>query len=106
MMSAGPTPRPASRAVRSGTCPACDRLTSLSFHHLVPRKVHRRAFFRKNFSRAQLSLGIYLCRLCHDGVHDRFDEITLAKFYSDPAQLLAEPSLRRHFSWVARQRQA
>ncbi|MCX2980468.1 hypothetical protein EYC98_06220 [Halieaceae bacterium IMCC14734] len=105
-MSAGPTPRPASRTVSEGSCPACNRHTRLSFHHLIPRKVHRRTFFRKHFSRAQLSLGIYLCRMCHDGIHDQFDETTLAKSYSDPAKLLSEPSLIRHFSWVARQRQA
>lgn len=106
MTPAPPETRHASRALRDGACPACHRHARLSFHHLIPRKVHRRRFFQKNYTRTQLGLGIYVCRLCHDGIHDRFDEITLAKSFSSPTQLLAEPSLQTHFAWVARQRQA
>ena len=98
--------RPASRSLRHGPCPACHRHTGLSFHHLIPRKMHRRNYFKKHFSREQLSLGIYLCRQCHDGIHDRFDEITLAKRFSDPDILLAEPELQTHFAWVGKQRHA
>jgi hypothetical protein len=101
---AAPEPREASRRVREGLCPACKRETALSFHHLVPRKAHRRGFFRKRYSRQQLGLGIYVCRLCHDGIHSHFDEMTLAKQFSDPEKLLAEPALQAHFAWVARQK--
>ena len=101
-----PEPRASSRKLRSGVCPACRRETHLSFHHLIPRKAHRRRFFRKSYNRQELALGIYVCRLCHDGIHDRFDEITLAKQFRDPAKLLSEPTLQSHFEWVARQKQA
>lgn len=101
-----PEPRHASRASIKDVCPACRRKTQLSFHHLIPRKAQRRRFFRKHYSRAQLALGIYVCRLCHDGIHDRFDEITLAKQFREPGRLLLEPRLQTHFAWVARQKQA
>jgi hypothetical protein len=96
--------RAASRSQGRGVCPACGRETGLTFHHLIPRKVHRRQFFKKNYSKQQLGQGIYLCRLCHDGIHDRFDELTLAKRFADPVALLHESSLQSHFKWVARQR--
>lgn len=101
-----PEPRHSTRASNNDVCPACRRETQLSFHHLIPRKAHRRRFFRKHYSRAQLALGIYVCRLCHDGIHDRFDEMTIAKQLSDPGTLLREPKLQTHFAWVARQKQA
>ena len=97
-------PRAASRSQGRGVCPACGRETALTFHHLIPRKVHRRSLFKKHYSRQQLSQGIYVCRPCHDGIHDRFDELTLAKRFADPALLLQESSLQSHFKWVARQR--
>lgn len=102
--SASPEARGTSRTLRRGECPACRRETLLSFHHLIPKKVHRREFFRKRYDRQHLALGIYVCRLCHDGIHSRFDEMTLAKQFSDPGKLLAEPSLQSHFDWVARQK--
>ena len=97
-------PRRASRAMRSGVCTSCRRETALTFHHLIPRKMHRRRFFQKRYKKAQLQQGVYLCRLCHDGVHRRFDEMTLAKCFNTPAKLFAEPSLTKHFQWVGRQK--
>jgi hypothetical protein len=104
IMDDGVAARGASRKLQSGECPACMRETWLSFHHLIPKKVHRRDFFRKRYDRRQLSLGIYICRLCHDGIHSRFDEMTLAKELNEPSKLLAEPSLQAHFGWAARQK--
>lgn len=87
-----------------GACALCGRETALTFHHLVPKKLHRRAYFQKNFTRAELSRGIAICRLCHDGIHDRFDEMTLARNYSTPEQLREDAGLRRHFAWASRQK--
>lgn len=87
-----------------GVCPLCGRECALTFHHLIPRKLHRRAFFKKNFSREQLNQGIDVCRPCHDGIHDRYDELTLAKKFTSPEAMKADDSLVRHFAWVARRR--
>ena len=45
-----------------------------------------------------------ICRLCHDGIHDLYDEMTLAKHFASTDALLADEALARHFAWVARQR--
>jgi hypothetical protein len=76
----------------------------LTFHHLVPRKMHRRARFKRHYSREELARGIYVCRDCHDGIHRTYSEQELAKRFTSPEDLLADPQLNRHFSWVARQR--
>ncbi len=66
--------------------------------------MHRRPRFRKAYDRDTLQLGLFVCRACHSGIHDTYDEITLATRFNTPAALLADPTLRRHFRWVARQR--
>ncbi len=95
----------ASRKVRAGICPGCRRCVRLTFHHLIPRKMHRRKRFKNAYSKQQLSRGLYVCRLCHNGIHQRFDEMELALRYSDPQQLLAAPALQQHFRWVSRQKE-
>ena len=92
------------RGKKVGVCPFCQRTLRLTFHHLIPRKLHRRARFKKRDSREQLNRGISICRQCHDGIHDRYDEMRLYQEFADPASLAADASLRRYFDWVARQK--
>jgi 5-methylcytosine-specific restriction endonuclease McrA len=93
-----------SRRLRSGHCPFCRRDGALTFHHLIPKKVHRRARFARRYSRQQLQQGIFVCRDCHGGIHDAYDEMSLAMDFNTPALLAADPGLQRHFRWVAKQR--
>lgn len=85
-------------------CTLCGRSTDLTFHHLIPRKVHRRNYFRRHYSREQLQQGIDLCRLCHKGLHRLYDEMTLARRLNRLEALLADPAIRRHVAWVRKQR--
>lgn len=94
---------PSSR-LKSGQCLCCGRTTALTFHHLIPKKLHRRAFYRKKFDRETLNRGVNICRLCHDGIHDLYDEMQLAKQFSSAETLLADEALQRHFAWVAKKK--
>lgn len=78
----------------------------LTFHHLIPKKVHRRARFKKHFDKAALQTGISVCRLCHRGIHRQYDEMTLATQYHSAEALLADETLARHFAWVAKQHES
>jgi len=95
-----------SRHSLTGLCPFCGRKLPLTFHHLIPRKVHRRPRYRQRYSRDQLARGIYLCRDCHDGIHDTYSEVELASTYFTPDRLAADPALARHFAWLSRQRRS
>ena len=44
------------------TCELCGARRELTFHHLIPRKVHRRAFFRRTYDREELQRGAFFCR--------------------------------------------
>ncbi|MCG6156085.1 hypothetical protein [Rubinisphaera margarita] len=92
------------RHKKYGHCVCCNRETLLTFHHLIPRKMHRRPYFQKNYTKEELNRGICICRLCHNGIHDRHDEMTLAKEFPTFEQLIADGELQRHFAWVAKQK--
>jgi len=86
-------------------CACCGRKVPLTFHHLIPRKMHRRSWFKKHFSRETLNQGIMICRRCHSGIHKRYDEMTLGKHFYTQERLCSDPDLVLHFEWVAKQRE-
>ena len=88
---------------KTGPCSLCSRRTELTFHHLIPRKVHRRRYFRKHLDRETLQSGIRVCHLCHRGLHRLYDEMTLAKRLSTLEALRADPAVQRHSRWVRKQ---
>lgn len=92
------------RYEHQGSCACCGRMTTLTFHHLIPRKLHRRTAFKKRYSREELNQGIAVCRACHNGIHDLYNEMQLAKEFSNLNALLADAALQRHFAWVAKQK--
>ncbi|MGR8946619.1 MAG: hypothetical protein ACU84Q_01135 [Gammaproteobacteria bacterium] len=85
-------------------CELCARVSILSFHHLIPRKVHRRKRFKKHFTKEQLGSGINICQLCHRGIHKLYDEMTLATAFDTKDKLIADVSIHRHISWVKKQK--
>lgn len=89
---------------RVGVCPCCGRTTRLTFHHLIPRHMHRRAFFRKHYSRDERNKGITICRQCHDGIHRFYSSMALAKELNTLDKLLNDEKLAAHFAWVSKQR--
>ena len=84
---------------RVGACALCKRETNLTFH-LIPRKVYRRTYLRKNYSREGLTQGVDLCWLCHRGIHRLFEQMTLARESSSLDALQANPLIQRHVEWV------
>ena len=72
----------------------------LTFHHLIPIKVHRSAYFRKNYSREDLRQVVDLCGLCHRGIHRLFEQMTLVREFGSLDVLQANPLIQRHVEWV------
>jgi hypothetical protein len=92
------------KRLKHGQCPLCDREVALTFHHFIPKKMHRRDYFRKRFSKDLLNQGIDICRLCHDGIHDLYDEMQLAKALNSLESLMADEGVQRHVRWVSKQK--
>ena len=89
---------------KHGDCELCRRQTLLTFHHLIPKKMHRRKHFQKMYRRATLNAGINICRQCHDGLHRLYDEMTLATRLNSLESLIEDTAVSRHVRWVARQK--
>jgi hypothetical protein len=91
---------------RQGGCELCGRGVKLTFHHLIPRKVHRRGRFQKRHAKAEMRLhGLFLCSLCHSGIHDLIpNEVELAESYNTRELLLAHEGIARHVAWAAKQK--
>jgi len=87
-------------------CLLCNRRTELTFHHLIPKKVHGRKFYKKKYSKQELNQGIDICVLCHTGIHRLYDESTLGKRLNKLEVLLDDEVLARHFKWVSKQKVA
>jgi len=92
--------------LKFGACVLCQRNTALTWHHLIPRKLHRRKHYQRNFTRDQLNAGINICRQCHRGLHRLFSEMHLGKYLYTLTLLQADTAVAKHVQWVARQRLA
>jgi hypothetical protein len=97
---------PGGKAAASDACALCHRQTFLTAHHLIPRKLHRRKWFRKHYTRDELQRVVALCRDCHRGLHKLYDEMTLGKLYNSLDKLRADDAVMKHANWVARRRVA
>ncbi|MFK7862321.1 MAG: hypothetical protein AB8B64_26170 [Granulosicoccus sp.] len=77
---------------------------ALSFHHLVPRKLHKRKRFAKQYSREQLNTGVMLCHRCHKGLHRLYSETELGTQFNTEDKLRNDEAIAKHVSWVAKQK--
>lgn len=92
---------PQTLSKKTGECACCERLTRLDFHHLIPRKNHKKPWFKRHFSNDEMhSRGIYVCKDCHRAIHRFFSEIELGKRYNTAESLLAEEAMQNFVAWV------
>ena len=89
-----------------GKCVLCGRENPLTEHHLIPRAVHGKKYFRKLFTKEEMThRRISICRKCHKGIHRIIpDEKELERNFNTQEALLADERIARHVAWVARQR--
>lgn len=66
--------------------------------------MHRRTYFKKHYSKAELAAGIDICRQCHTGLHKRFSEMQLAKQLNNVEAIQSEPGLAEYFNWLSKQK--
>jgi hypothetical protein len=90
---------------KPGTCDLCERVKPLTFHHLIPRRTHRRRAFKRRFDKDEMRhSGLWLCQLCHAMLHRTYDEVRLGAELNTRAALLAQPEVARFLAWVKKQR--
>ena len=88
-------------------CQLCRRITKLGTtrHHLIPRTCHSKKWFRKTFTREELSTTVDVCRDCHRAVHTlEPDEKELGRNYNTVELLTANPMISRYLTWIRKQK--
>lgn len=90
----------------AGPCEFCSREVPLTEHHLIPRAVHGKTYFKKRFDKEDmLHRKVMVCRKCHKGIHRIIpDEKELARDFNTKELLLADERIARHVEWVKKQR--
>ena len=90
---------------RPGECELCARQVPLTFHHLIPRSLHKKRQVKERFDRdARTNSGLWICRLCHRQVHRLFPRRRLAEQLNSREALLSEPEMEKFLAWARRQR--
>ena len=85
----------------SNCCELCGRMTSLTRHHLIPKRVHRSESIRAKFTKEALNQRIAeLCRGCHRDVHRTFKERELAVQFHSVALLCEHPDIQAFVDWI------
>lgn len=88
-------------AADAGGCELCGRDKPLTFHHLIPRKCHRKKWFQRHFSKTEMQTrGLDLCRDCHRHLHRTYTEQELGRHYNTREALMAQEAIRKFVAWV------
>lgn len=96
---------PSSIRKKMGACACCERQTRLEFHHLIPRKNHRKPRFRRLFTLDDMRhRGIDVCRDCHRAIHRFFDERYLGLELNTLEALMATEQMQTFVAWVSKRR--
>lgn len=82
-------------------CALCERDRPLTFHHLIPKALHRRKRYARRYTKEELARGVDLCRDCHDAVHRFLGEQELADHYPTLERLRTHPEVARFVAWVS-----
>ena len=86
-------------------CKLCNRDKKLTFHHLIPKKVHNKNYI-KNKLDIQVDVneyGIEICTDCHSFIHRKIDHLNLALSYNTIEKLKSHPEVNSFIEWVSKQ---
>ena len=88
--------------VKPSCCELCGRMmTALTRHHLIPRTRHRKKRNRRLFGRGEVRTRIlWICRPCHDHIHEVLGEKEMEVGYRGREALLAHPAIGRFVTWI------
>ena len=86
-------------------CELCNRSITLTFHHLIPKKVHKRRDIQEMFSKEECQQrGLWVCTDCHSTIHRTLDHKDLGLVYNSREKLLEHEGISKFVTWVAKQR--
>ncbi|CCX16455.1 hypothetical protein FPQ18DRAFT_339692 [Pyronema domesticum] len=98
------TTAPVYKDTRTEECEICERMVPLTYHHLIPREVHKKVLKRGWHQEWELNKVAWLCRPCHSTVHRVATNEELAKEWFTVEKLLEREDIGKWRSYVGKQR--
>jgi len=87
-----------------GKCELCGRENELTFHHLIPVCLHKNKWFKKNYTREEMSKGINVCKYdCHREIHNIISEKELGRSFNTLEKLLRHPKIKKYIKYIRNQ---
>ena len=84
-----------------GKCELCGRENELTFHHLIPVTLHKNKWFKKNYTREEMSQGINLCKHdCHFYIHSITSNKELGRTYNTKEKLIKHDKIKKYIKWI------
>ena len=81
-------------------CGLCNRENELTRHHLVPRCLHSNKWYKKRYTKEELSKGIKICKNdCHPEIHKLITEKEMGKYYHTISRLLKHNKVKKYLKW-------
>jgi hypothetical protein len=84
-----------------GACAICQRVETLTRHHLIPRTRHSNRRNKRDFDRERVHQTVGICRPCHSQIHALLTEKELERQWNTVERLLEHPEIRRFAVWIA-----
>lgn len=83
-------------------CELCKRDEQvLTFHHLIPRTLHTNKWFKKNYTKEELSKGINICKDdCHKEIHKYISEKEMGRSFNTIQKLLRHAKIKKYIKWL------
>lgn len=84
-----------------GFCEMCEKKKELTFHHLIPKSTHKNKWFKKNFTKDEMTLsGINVCRQCHNFIHKTYTEKDLGRHFNTKEKILSDEKISKFVEWA------
>ncbi len=87
--------------VEEEKCSLCGSPHGVTFHHLIPRTCHSNKWFKKNYSRDEMTnSGIDVCRKCHSFIHKKLSEKVLGRELNTLDKIKNNEEISKYVEWA------
>ena len=78
-------------------CEICNRENILTFHHFIPKCLHKKKTYKRDYTKEELSKGINVCKYeCHREIHNLISNKDLGKYYNSLSKLKNHTKLKNY----------
>ena len=82
-------------------CELCGRENECTFHHLIPRCLHKNKWFKKYFTHDELNQGIMICKSdCHKEIHRLINEKELGRSFNTLVKLKRHQKIKKYIKFL------